>query len=271
MHTFVARVRPLTCFKLDGTPYKRTDAVEALIAAMLGLPPSVWILKKAELPAEVLVYLIREIWTRTIHYNKAAFGELCSELMTRIIPIARASARGFSFNATDDILRRVEQAIIRLVFAETPSRKSEYLEVAFGQAVKRRTYDEVDRHRRSEWGQTFSVSRDDDEDFSALDRLIESIEDHRPGPEAGLLMQESKEILQKLYRRAKRAIEDPLDRKAVTLHICKDYPIDSEDPKEKTVAKRLHETAAKVRYRVERAVGQMQKALGLDGPKGELQ
>jgi hypothetical protein len=271
MDTFVTRVRPLTCLKLDGRPYKRTDAVEALIAGLLCLPPSAWIVKKAELPAEVIVYLIREIWMRTMRHNKAAFGELCSELITRIVPIARSATRGFNFNTRDDILCRVEKAIFRLVFAETPSRKSEILEVAFGQAVKRRTLDEVDRHRRSEWGQTFSASVDDDEDFSELDRLIESVEDHRPGPEASLLIRESKEVLQKLYRRAKMAIEDPQDRKAVTLHICKGVPIESMDPKEKTVPTLLRETKGKVRYRLTRAVGQMRKALGLDNAKGELQ
>jgi hypothetical protein len=269
MNDFVIRVRPLTSLKLDGTLYKRMDAVEALLAEILYYPPSLWILKKAEFPPEVLVYLIREIWMRMIRHNKAAFGELCTELITRIIPIVRAAARGFSVNATDAILWRVEQAIFRLVFAETPSRKSEILEVAFGQAVKRHTHDEVERHRRSEWGQTFSGAIEDDEDFSELDRLIESIEDHRPGPEASLLVRESGEILQKLYRRAKRAIQDPVDRKAVTLHICKDYPIESTDPTEKTVPKVLHESEGKVRYRVARAIQQMRKALG-DNPNGEV-
>jgi hypothetical protein len=82
------------------------------------------------------------------HQNEQLFGQLVGELTKRVAGIAGASAQGFDVITKEDILWRVEREIFNLVLVPMPSRQSDFLEIAFGQAAQR-TNNTVERHNAS--------------------------------------------------------------------------------------------------------------------------
>jgi hypothetical protein len=252
-------VRPLTSTNAAGIPYTRFEATEIQIGMMLLLLHPAWILAAPDLLAETLVYLIREIHGR----DDELFGLLAAELSKRVYRIGGAFALGFDVITKEAILWRVEQQIFDLVLAETPSRQSEFLEIAFGQAVERRPNDAVEKHEASTWGRRGDVpgSPIGDDDGEEIDR-IEYAADGRPGQEATLLQREDVAVRRKWYRQARRAVKNPRDLEAVTLRYCEGWAITSSDPSVPTIVRHLNETEGKVRYRIDRAKKQMREALG---------
>src|SRR5205085_10698011 len=65
-------------------------------------------------------------------------GLLLQELAQRVTRIVKAAIRGRDPLAKADIAMQVEIEILELAIAPVPSRKAEFLEVAFTQAVRRR-------------------------------------------------------------------------------------------------------------------------------------
>jgi len=137
------RLRRLVSKTPSGEPYRRTQENETAILRMLPRPHADWVSEAQDLPSEALVYFVREVAGR----DTEAFRLLLYELMTRVPQIAFASAQGLDEATTEHILFAVERQIYDLVAARPLTRQSEFLEVAFGQAVERRTINEVQKHQ----------------------------------------------------------------------------------------------------------------------------
>src|SRR5439155_22888534 len=144
------------------------------------------------------------------------------ELSKRTARIANRWVHRLDEISAEEILWRVEQKVFDLVLAETPSRESDFLEIAFVQAVQRRTANAVDRHNNSPIGRRrraiLSDPADNDNDTDEIERPIELAVDGRPGPEAILLQLEYESLrpewLQKALA-AGAAVKDPRHLEAV--------------------------------------------------------
>jgi len=242
-------LRPLTSMSPEGIPYTRFEATEIQIVRMLLLLQSAWILAAPDLHAETLVYLIREIHGR----DDELFGLLAAELAKRVWGIGGAFAQGFDLITKEDILWRVEQQIFKLVLAETPSRQSDFLEIAFGRAVERRTNDAVEKHNATTWGLREVLARPDNDDDDDGDELERSIADSRAGPEENLLHREEEAVRRKRYWKMRRVVKNPMHLEALRLQICEGYSIEE-------LMACFNATRGKVNYALETAKKQMRDA-----------
>jgi hypothetical protein len=233
------------------------------IRRVLGLHHSDWIALAEDLKSETLIYLMRQVH----HSDKDLFGRLLAELDKRIARIGRRWAQDFDPTTTEEILWKVEKDILDLIVAEKPSRKGDNLEVAFGQVVKRRTINAVEKYNNSPMGRRDEfvpqISDGDGDDPNKIKRPIELAADGRPGPQFTLLESERESLRPRLFKKAYGAVKDPKDREAVKLHIEKGLPIQSADPNQDTVARRLNETVRQAKYRFSKAMKAMRKALGV--------
>src|SRR5438067_8338820 len=141
----LAPVPPLTSSKPDGKPYERSATVKSEIGTILCVPESDWIAQADDLQNETLVFLIRQ----TRRADPELYGRLFQELSKRITRLARRSVRGLDRPTAEEIVLKVEIDMLELVLAEEASRKTDFLQVAFAQAVESRTVDAVRKHRRN--------------------------------------------------------------------------------------------------------------------------
>jgi hypothetical protein len=131
-------VPPLTQTTVDGVPYTRRSDVELQVLRALEGPPAEWVTVAAggvgrdRLSDEALVFLIREAAARG---EETTVGRLIEYLSRRTTPKALEWAQGFDPTTTEEIVGQVDMEVVELIFANTPSRQSEFLEVAFGEAV----------------------------------------------------------------------------------------------------------------------------------------
>ena len=157
---------------------------------MLGLHESEWIAEAEDLQSETLVFLIRYIRKG----GQEVYGRLVRELSRRIAHLVN----GFTQNldneaAAEDIAMKVEDHIMGLVLTEEATRQSDYLEVAFTKAVKRRAIDAVRRYKTS-WmgahrGEVVPNGGDMDlDEFEEVERPIEFARDPGVSPETIVLI-----------------------------------------------------------------------------------
>ena len=208
----MSTIPPLTKSKLDGTPYKRRADIEACIAEVLQRPQNEWATIAGELPDEALVFIIRQADKN----DSNLIGGLVKDLSRRIVNVGRRWAKGFSLVTTEEILLAVETKVIELVFLERPSRQSEYLEIAFANAVKKRTLSEVIAQRNQ---------------ASIMCPPVEERGQQQPiddgaGPLEIILKAENA----KLARRALAAVPDERHRQAVVLRHVRGWPLTCSDP-----------------------------------------
>ncbi len=134
-------IPPLTsCFE-NGEPYRRHKTVEAELLSVLPRAPAEWIKAMHRLKSESLVFLLR--YSR--HQDDDVAGRLQEALNVRTMRTGRRWIYGIYKEGTEFILSEVEAEIAALTLAEVPSRQSEYLEMAFGQAVYRHAKNAVER------------------------------------------------------------------------------------------------------------------------------
>lgn len=100
---------------------------------------------KGHLSNEALVFLVRQGRSG----NVDLFGRLVYELGSRTVRIAAYYAKGFDQDTMNEIVWQVEREIVDLVLTEVPSRQSDFLEIAFGTAVKRRAINIVKIRKRA--------------------------------------------------------------------------------------------------------------------------
>jgi hypothetical protein len=229
------------------------------IAELSPRPQSEWAERALELLPESLVHFMRRTRYRKI------YGALAAELASRLAWIVLGTLQGwYDEGATEQILRQVESEILKLVAAKTPSPSSEGLEVAFGQAVVRRTLN-VAKLYKATWGKhgghvpAAPIDEDgEDEEFDPL----EYVADIAPSPEARVILRETHELNKKKCAKALRRITYPQHRVAVRLHFLEGMPVVSSDPDEPTLVKYFNRTEATVRHWLHVRMKQMRKALG---------
>jgi hypothetical protein len=251
----IPEVRPLTARNAAGLLYMRFEATEIQIGMMLFLLHPAWILAAPDLLAETLVCLIRETHGR----DDELFGLLAAELSKRVYRIGGAFARGFDLITKEDILWRVEQQIFKLVLAETPSRQSDFLEIAFGQAVERLTNNAVGKHNASTWGRREVLAGPNHDDDDGDDEIERSIADGGPGPDENVLHDEDQAVQRKWYWKVCRVVENPMHLDALRLRCCEGYSIED-------LMTYFNATRRQVRYALETAKKQIRKAFGAQAP-----
>ncbi|HLH31470.1 MAG TPA: hypothetical protein VKY31_09725 [Terriglobia bacterium] len=245
--SFDSRIPELTSCTPAGKRYKRTVVVLEEIRKMLDTAMDLWLNEAAGLKNETLVFLIQ--------YVRRMDGDLHGRLMNillhaRAVPIIEKRASSLPDADRDIIVMEVQMEIYLLLMAETPSRSSEALELAFAQAVRRRTKDAIGRLNHTPSGQNHVQIRDDD-DYG------------RPNQLALLLQAESPMVACELSLKALDAVEDDEARHAWMLHCWAKLPIHSKNSTEDTVCRRLQVDPRRAKYLVEKAGKIMRAAIGL--------
>lgn len=255
-----ASVPPLMSVDKSGNRYRRRADVEAIVRQMLTRPVEDWLAAARKtgtgrLPSEVLVFLIRA----TRAGNRNTVGALVDVLCRRIVRIAGRLARGFDPEVTKEILLEVQGQIIELLFATTPTRQSEFLEIAFTQAVQRRTINLVDKVTNTPELVVVDGGR---EEGGEPEYIAESIPENRPGPEQVLLQLADQTKRSILIRRALAAVKDPRHVHAVILRYVRDWPITDKDPTKPSLEKHFGKSARQIQNWITSALETMRNAIG---------
>ena len=242
----------------NGKAYERRADVEAEIQRVLCLHQSGWIAEAEDLQNETLVFLIRQI----DRGDQELFGPLLQELSRRIVRLASRWAQGFDKITTENIVMQVEIEILELVLAETPSRQSDFLEIAFAKAVERRTIDAVMKHNNSPMGRRGEIvaeADDDGDDFDEIERPIERAADGRPSPEAIVLQLQDEARRREWIQKACDAVKDPRHLVAVILHYGHGWPITCKDPGKPDLARYFDVKPRQIKYWIATALETMRR------------
>jgi hypothetical protein len=244
----LAPVEPLTSKTADGKPYERSASVQAEISRTLALHAPDWLREAPNLQNETLAYLIRRSQDR----DRQLMGDLMRVVSTRIHRLAGSRLRGFNKDTAQEILLKAEFEIFGLLLAETPSLDSEFLEIAFGDIVVKRTLNAIRAHQRS----IFGKRRGDlhpgatDEDGDEIERPIELAADDRAGFETNVIRVRDVE-------KAREAVKDPRHFEAVRLHFGDGMPIFD-------ISKHLSISEGRVRYGLRAGMKAIRKAFGVE-------
>jgi len=258
----LARIRRLASSLANGKAYERRPDVEAEIQRVLRLHQSAWIAEAEDLQNETLVFLIRQI----DRGDEELFGRLLQELSKRTVRIASRWAQGLDPIAAEEIVLRVEMQILELVLAETASRQSDFLEVAFGKAVEVRTINAVRNHNGSAMGRRAEIVADTPGDFGdefdEMERPLGLAVDDRPGPEAILLQLEDEARRDEWIQKAYDAVRDLRHLEAVILHYGCGWPITSKDPSKPDLARHFGAKPRQIKYWIATALEAMRETIG---------
>jgi hypothetical protein len=252
------RVPRLTSTTEDGKPYTRRADVEASIAQALRQPPSEWVaIAKAKgehrLADESLVFLIRA----ARHESQDVFGGLVHELCRRLVRASERLAQGFDTCDTEAIVTNVEIAVIELVLAKTPSRQSEFLEIAFKQAVENRTINAVEKYHSDAMSMVTDITAASADDPESDDPL-ENLKDDEDGPVEILFSLEAKSLV----RSAQHAVKDPRHLEALILHCIQGWPLSSSDPEKPCLKEHFGKSSRQIRNWITKALESMRSAIG---------
>ena len=254
MSKFLQSVRPLTMTTEKGKPYTRSPAVEGQIAETLYWSDADLLGKHKSLLNETLVYNIR----RFREHDDHMCGVLLHELGQRTTRIVKAAIRGLDRLGKADIAMQVEVEVMELAIAPEPSRKSEFLEVAFTQAVKRRSI-----NLREQFNGTVQAHRgrykpspwlDLDEQEKKRKRPLEFVPDIRNGPETALAAFQDEQFREQAYDIVRAALEGEDDRLLLgfRLHVVDRWPLWSADSDMPTVARHFGLTHGQAKYLFEK-------------------
>jgi DNA-directed RNA polymerase specialized sigma24 family protein len=224
-------VPPLTSTKLDGTPYVRHADVTAAIAQALSLPQDQWEEWAARsdatrMPGEVLVFLVKA----TAGSDRNLFGRLVWQLNLRIEAIAKRWSRGFDPHTTEEVLESVARRVLDIALVTSPTRQSDFLEVAFSKAVKRHTINVVEKRRNAPVSLTAAPHAGDEDDEDDLERPTETVVDEGPPPDELAAKLQDKEKHAVALRLAQGLVKDIRHYQAVILHYQLEWPLSSTDP-----------------------------------------
>jgi len=255
-------VPPLTSTTEGATPYKRRADVEASIARALKQPSSEWVtLAKARgehhLCDEALAFLVRA----ARHDDRNVLGSLVDELSRRTSCIAKTFSGGFDPGTTEAIVQKVEIGILESIFAKVPSRQSEFLEIAFKQAVKRRTIKVVATFKQEAMSRVFDVIHSTENESEAED-CQQEFRDERPGPEEIVLSREEAALEPEQIRAARRAVKDARHWEAVVLHYVHGWPLTSTDPQKPCLKRHFGISERQIHNWITQALDSMRSAIG---------
>lgn len=257
----LAAVPPLTQpSKKDGSVYRRWPDVEAEIARVTTLEPRQW--AGLTLRSETLVHLIRLLRQAG---ETEVVGKLLMELSDRTVATAKRWARGFNKDVTEEIAEEVGLAIIGLVFAQEPSRQSEYLECAFDEAVQRRAINLNQSKRVKCLRRSRQFPEAATEEGDAVTPGDQAVADDGPSPEDLTAEAELRAMAPGQIERALAAISNPDHRKAVVLRYIDGWPVtDQQDPNRPTITKYFGVCDGTIRYWMRAAFSEMRHALGVN-------
>jgi hypothetical protein len=253
-----AKVRRLRFYGPDGKPYQRPETVENDIAEMLSVHHSQRAGRAPFALNESLIYCIRRRDNNDEQYHEVFVGEIDKRLADH----AGRYVRKLPQVQAEDIVTKVQHEFRELIFAERGSARTEFLEVAFALAVKKRTLQLVNLYWSSPWSRRSNAAAlDDDEEIT--EQELQRIHDRSPDPEAALLDKENQALCKQLCERALDAITDPLDREIATLHWLDGWPIASKIRGEPDLVGKYRTSRGKIEWRLERGKRQMRAAVGV--------
>jgi hypothetical protein len=250
----------LTSLALDGNPYHRRADVEAEIASALQRSPWEWLTlveSGGTVSDETLVFLIK----RAAKVDRDLCGRLIYVLSKRVASIATRWAQGFDPGTMEEVVLKVEMQIIELVLAEIPSRQNEILEIAFTQAVKRRTLNEVEKQNRAPLALR-SRFRDMSDDGSDDDDPMERLEDQRPNPEEILARLADEKQRADMVSAARASVKDPRHLEAVILRHIRGWPITDKDPTKPSLERHFGKSGRQIQNWIKTALEAMHIAIG---------
>jgi len=240
-------VPPLTQTTVDGKPLVRRADVENEISCALATDPATWIEKAQSLSSEAIVHLI---CTLRVRGEDHVCGCLVKRIGRRIARIAKDWAKGFDQITTDEIVIQVGKEVISLILAETPNRQSEFLEISFKMAVKRRTLNQVEKLTHHPLTHQFVAP------------AVDMLEDECPNPEEIAVAAEALTLNQELIRAGLAAIKDSRHREAVILHYLEGWPITDKNPHKPTLCTHFRITARQISTWMKTALAEMRQAIG---------
>ncbi len=251
-------VAPLTQATRDGRPYKRRDDIEAEIGRAIAGDPTSWQIEP--LKSETIVYLLR--WLRR-HGKDAMLGPLLDHLARRISRIAKDFVQDCDKSTAEDIVTRVGEDVVDQVFAQTVSRQSEFLEISFRQAVRRRTLNQIEKRKSQPRFVQFSSAagnQTDRDDRSS--NTIEALASADPNPEDAVLESETRALTPERIRTGLAAITDARHREAIILHFLQGWPITDQNPETPTLTRHFRVSARSISTWIKGALAEMRDAIG---------
>ena len=258
-HEVVPRLRSCT---RDGTPYQRHSDVEAEIVVALARPQAEWPTMchgPKRLSNEAIVFLIR----RTLNQDRDVCGHLIRHIGRSVAGIAKHWAQGFDPITTDEIVWHVEIEIVELLLAATPTRQSEFLEVAFGKAVERRTINAVQKRRHSPMPLR-AAATDDSNEITESERHGESVADEGPLPEQIAAELQDKVRRRELIRKAQASVKEPRHLEAVILRHVYGWPFNEKDGSKPSLVKHFDKSERQIRNWIAKGLEAMRAAIGED-------
>ena len=260
----VVPIRPLVSPTREGEQYVRPAHVQDEIRRILPMSREACMRQAKNLGNESLVFFIR----LTHESDDELCGKLTKELCNRVQWLARPFCKSLDDYDKEQFLSDVEIQVLAKVFTKEPSRGREYLEIAFGQAIKGLACDELRKFRNSTAGNIAEITVDSsDEEWGGeeeVERPIEFLPGLASGPEDILLRLETAEERLQLLQKALDAVEDPRHLEAAILHWGHGIPVDSCKRGAPSLARRFRKDARQIRYWLTTAMGQMRAALGIE-------
>lgn len=244
----------------EGMPYQRRADVEAEIAEALGRPQAEWPTMchgARRLSNEAIVFLVR----RSLNEDRDVCGHLIRHLGRSVAGIAKYWAQGFDSLTTDEIVWQIEIEIVELVLAPTPTRQSEFLEIAFGKAVERRTINAVQKRGHSPMPLR-ATAGDDSDDRTEAEGHEESVADEGPLPDEIAAQLQDKARRRELLGRARASVKDPRHLEAVILRHVYGWPFTEKDGSKPSLASHFHKSERQIRNWITDGLEAMRAAIG---------
>lgn len=259
----LSEVEPLKSLWTDGKRLKRPPYVDQEIARLMALSQSGRIAELREARPETIVYFIR----RCPPTYRWFYEPLFVELDRRIAGTARTAVRGLDRFSATDIVLKVQQRVLDLIFTKQPSRRSDFLEIAFHRIVEARALDALRSHLRSPFGPRRIAPGVPDDDGVEIERPVELLLDEGPGPEELLLKLREDNERHQLLAIASKAVKSRRHLIAVILHYGYDWPITASDPKIACLTRQFGVDERQIRYWLDTAMRQMREALMIQEAK----
>lgn len=241
----------------DGAPYVRPADIESEILAVLASDPRSW--SPASLKSETLVYLTRWLWHRN---DQKTLGSVIGCLGKRIAHIARDFVSGFKPYVAEEFAVEIAEEVNLLIFIDLPTRQSEFLEVSFREAIKRRAINKRAKLKGRLKHEVAESSIRTVDTGEGGDGIVASHADGAPGPVDLVLADEAKRLQPERIRSALAAISNSLHREAVVLHHLQGWQIFSTDSAIPTLSTHFKKSPRQIQNWLGVAMNEMRTALG---------
>jgi hypothetical protein len=264
-----AKIKPLASTKADGTPYERPVNAVNCVARYLGVPESVRITDAPRMPSEALGYFIRNTeWS-----SRGFYERLFQELLKRVTRIIHETTRGLPEFDAADLTGRVAAHVMEMIVSPEPTRRSEMFEVHFRRAVEAEALDALRVHMRAPLGALrLDAAEQVDDDGDAVERPLEElVSSGAPGPEDTLLVLHDTNRRHQLLRTACRAVPNRLHLKAAILRWGYDWPIESSNPKQRSLVRQFGVSKRTMIRWLDGAMKAMRAALAMEPEMIEAQ